>query len=40
MFFIKFEDEQGVSTTIEIIQYTTQFGDPDEIESGHSPRDS
>ena len=35
--FIKLENDVGVTTTFEITQYTTQYGDPDEIDS---PRDS
>lgn len=35
--FIKLENDRGVTTTFEITQYTTEYGDPDEIDS---PRDS
>lgn len=31
--FIKLENDRGVTTTFEITQYTTQYGDPDGIDS-------
>ena len=35
--FIKLKNDRGVTTTFEITQYTTEYGDPDNIDS---PRDS